>query len=370
MKTNNSEIERLAPLDLMRGLAIFGVLVVHTSQVVSAGSAFDALLAFGRFGVQLFFLVSAYTMCYMWDARIHETNRQRKFYIRRVLRIVPLFWLAIPVYLLLNGASSELWTPDGRGVLQVLLTATFLHGFVPSAISTVVPGGWSIAAEMTFYLIFPLIATYVRDWRLLLWAAFATYFINTLWVSPVLLSALNPHYLGTAQSSVPRDFVYLNPLNQAPVFLLGCLLYRARFMSSSQLRQVGAFLSLWLVAAFFAYHQITQDARAFGFIGIVLVLCVLFYALHQSRSSPFMPLVVLGRFSYGMYLSHFFVLAYLPSFGIKQGPVYFVLGLCIVLSLSFLIARALNSLVERPAARWAAHLTREAEPVNAARHPA
>ena len=42
-----------------------------------------------------------------------------------------------------------------RNVYDNLSTAFFLHGLHPEAINSVIPGGWSIAVEMTFYLFFP-----------------------------------------------------------------------------------------------------------------------------------------------------------------------------------------------------------------------
>ncbi|MFY0030172.1 hypothetical protein ABTP79_18860, partial [Acinetobacter baumannii] len=58
-----------------------------------------------------------------------------------------------------NGTGPGPNAPFGIGLHQVLLTATFLHGFWPDSVNSVVPGDWSIAAEMTFYLVFPLLMT-------------------------------------------------------------------------------------------------------------------------------------------------------------------------------------------------------------------
>jgi peptidoglycan/LPS O-acetylase OafA/YrhL len=105
----------------------------------------------GWVGVNVFYFVSAMTMCLMWTQRAGETNPVRKFYIRRSLRIAPLFWLAIPLYLAVNGTGPSPTAPNGIGPVQVILTATFLHGFWPDSINSVVPGDWSIAAEMMFF---------------------------------------------------------------------------------------------------------------------------------------------------------------------------------------------------------------------------
>jgi exopolysaccharide production protein ExoZ len=59
----------------------------------------DFVFSSGWVGVNVFYFVSAMTMCLMWTQRETESHPTRKFYIRRFLRIAPLFWLAIPLYL-------------------------------------------------------------------------------------------------------------------------------------------------------------------------------------------------------------------------------------------------------------------------------
>jgi peptidoglycan/LPS O-acetylase OafA/YrhL len=44
------------------------------------------------------------------------------------------------------------------------MTAAFLHGLHPETITSVVPGGWSVADEVLFYCIFPLLAASISTW--------------------------------------------------------------------------------------------------------------------------------------------------------------------------------------------------------------
>jgi len=135
----DDQAPRLRTLDFLRGLAILGVISIHATQhFPSHIKALDFLLANGWVGVQVFFFVSAYTMCHMWRLREGETHPTIKFYIRRFLRIAPLFWVAIAVYLIVDGASASFFAPSGIGPLQIGLAATFLHGFRPDAINAVV----------------------------------------------------------------------------------------------------------------------------------------------------------------------------------------------------------------------------------------
>ena len=92
---------RLHGLDFLRGVAILAVLTIHGSKSFPVDSQWiNSALRVGSFGVHLFYLVSALTMCYMWELRSGELAPVRSFYIRRFFRIAPLFWLAIPACVL------------------------------------------------------------------------------------------------------------------------------------------------------------------------------------------------------------------------------------------------------------------------------
>lgn len=146
-------------LDLLRGVAILLVLLVHCAQATTSiipGLRWFAL-EFGELGVQLFFIVSGYTMMLTFGDRV-DFAAVRSFYIRRIFRIVPLFWLAIVFYMLItNGEGVRFWAPDGISASDVVLTFFFLQWSSVTALNSVAPGGWSIAVEMQFYLLFPLI---------------------------------------------------------------------------------------------------------------------------------------------------------------------------------------------------------------------
>lgn len=108
----------------------------------------------GARGVQLFFVTSALTLSMSWVAR---NENSADFYARRAFRIVPMFWIAIVFFLWLNGTGPSMYAPEGIGVRHVIMTALRVHGFWPDTITSVVPGGWSVADEVMFYALFPLV---------------------------------------------------------------------------------------------------------------------------------------------------------------------------------------------------------------------
>ncbi|UPT95249.1 acyltransferase [Bradyrhizobium barranii subsp. apii] len=268
-------------LDVLRGLAIVGVMAIHASQSFPSNiHAVDFDFMCGWTGVNVFYFVSAMTMCLMWTQRT-ETDPTRKFYIRRFLRIAPLFWLAIPLYLLVNGTGPSYNAPNGIGPHQVILTATFLHGFWPDSVNSVVPGDWSIAAEMTFYLVFPFVITAFGSRRhLYLALAIALHLVNVCLFKPWAFALFSAYY-GPGHEAFVWNALHISFLNQLPVFLTGCALFFS-------LRDGFAKSDAAIFAAFIALSFIADRATGsheFNYLMINLVLGALVAGcrLHPPR---------------------------------------------------------------------------------------
>ena len=154
---------KLKFIDTTRGIAILMVILVHTSQQINDIDLISSIVAgYGQMGVQLFFIVSAYTLCLSSYRRDKESLPLIKFGIRRYFRIAPAYYLALLIYLLISIIISkfhegEFNLPDKYTFENVLTNIFFLHGFYPPANNNIVPGGWSIGTEMAFYALFPLL---------------------------------------------------------------------------------------------------------------------------------------------------------------------------------------------------------------------
>ncbi|HEY9657997.1 MAG TPA: acyltransferase family protein [Allocoleopsis sp.] len=82
---------KLQSIDSLRGIAILLVILVHTSKSVEGLSfPISAISNYGQMGVQLFFIVSAYTLCLSMERRREERLKEVNFFIRRFFRIAPL----------------------------------------------------------------------------------------------------------------------------------------------------------------------------------------------------------------------------------------------------------------------------------------
>jgi peptidoglycan/LPS O-acetylase OafA/YrhL len=155
-----SNIRKYEYIDLLRGIAILGVIAVHSHQgIVGLNPITSAAFNYGQMGVQLFFVASALTLCLSMSER--REAYPINFYIRRFFRIAPAYYLAIPLYfvwrtIMRSYSTGSFEIPQEYSVEGVLQNLFFVHGFFPNNYNFVVPGGWSISTEMVFYVIFPV----------------------------------------------------------------------------------------------------------------------------------------------------------------------------------------------------------------------
>lgn len=166
MNNQEEEIARLPKIDALRGLAALMVILVHGLSVDFI-PYFPKLLGEvvyqGKRGVQLFYIISAFTLFYSFHSRVGEQNILPRFFIRRFFRIAPLYYLAILTYLFTRNIQLGPEPFQFPGWKSVFANLCFFHGFHPYWINEVVPGGWSIGVEMPFYVFLPFLIFRIRS---------------------------------------------------------------------------------------------------------------------------------------------------------------------------------------------------------------
>lgn len=319
----NSEIRKYDFIDALRGMAILGVIVVHSSQSVTpSGALLSWFMAEGARGVQLFYVASALTLCMSWVARsTHENSPIRNFYIRRFFRIAPMFYIAIVTYMLVNGFSPTYWAPNGIEWWFIPITAVFLHGFHPETITSVVPGGWSIAVEMSFYALLPFLFPHIKSKK-------ACFFILIL---SLVISGLSylliPHIFSypANQQYLIKSFAYLNFFGQLPVFImgiLGFLIFREKY-PRKQIALVGgsAFIVLFLAFLYPVFNlpsvRLLNSLHHF-IAGGLFVSFALLLGNWPVRFLVNKLTTTIGKFSFSMYLTHFAVLICFSRMGFSE----------------------------------------------------
>ena len=142
----------------MRAFAAVSVVGVHTAffSGFSKQSSLAEYTARLEVGVSVFFVISGFLL-YRPFVVAHLSGRDApetlKFWVRRLFRIVPAYWLALTVaaYVL-----HDVVLPSGVG--QVLIHYFFLQIYFPTAIDFGVGPSWSLCTEMSFYIFLPLYA--------------------------------------------------------------------------------------------------------------------------------------------------------------------------------------------------------------------
>ncbi len=144
-------------------MAILLVITSHCGLWVPAQTVFTHFAYYGIYGVQLFFVMSAFTLCHSIKKDSELTGRlYAAFMIRRFFRIAPLYYLAIPFYYFISrlwaGSSPTIFPqPAMYNWPSVLVNLLFVNGLCPFANNWVVPGGWTIGCEFLFYAMFPFL---------------------------------------------------------------------------------------------------------------------------------------------------------------------------------------------------------------------
>jgi peptidoglycan/LPS O-acetylase OafA/YrhL len=150
-----------ACFDGLRAIAALSVLFLHTAWIsgFTMRSSLGAYTSRLEIGVSVFFLISGFLL-YRPFAVSHLTGRpapnKRRFWERRLLRIVPAYWLALTLLTYVFHAISL-----GPGWQGVAVHYFFLQIYFPTAITNGITQAWSLCTEMVFYLFVPLYASLV-----------------------------------------------------------------------------------------------------------------------------------------------------------------------------------------------------------------
>jgi peptidoglycan/LPS O-acetylase OafA/YrhL len=302
-------------LDVLRFFAFLCVYLHHTMSTGSSGGLahrFPAIAGwypllqqtFGL-GLCLFFFLSSYLITSLLGIERARTGTVdlRKFYLRRILRIWPLY-LAFLAGISLLG----LWWPDVRiqpmRLLALLLLAGNWYAIYAGLGPLVVAHLWSISVEEQFYLLWPRAVRRLSS--------------NAMGALCVLICAvaLAATWILYARGNTALD-VWFNSLPQSLFFAGGAL-----FARIAELRQrraslavaslfIAAGFSLWLLAervGGLTDHVApphTPGAATLGYALAAAGCAVLLWGfLHLPEYTLVAPLLYLGRISYGLYIFH------------------------------------------------------------------
>jgi peptidoglycan/LPS O-acetylase OafA/YrhL len=278
-----------------------------------------------------------------------------------------MYYLGLLHYGLIRSLHSGSWPATGYNTLSVLSNVTFTHGFLPSAINYVVPGGWSIACEMLFYTSFPVVMLWVTTWQRALVLLCVTLILNQ--------AAASLSFQDSFQSwreTEPAFFYYWLP-NQAPVFACGVLIYFIYQAVSRRSPVIRGYIAgaAWIIFSVLAFTAILLLLKKIPgmythslmpiFCGLTFGMWLLALSLAPGRIVVNPITTLFGFYSYGGYLCHFAYL-WLCMYYLENAPwrgasplLQWGIMFALVAGATLVTSIALHYAVERPgiqAGRW------------------
>jgi len=296
-------------LDALRALAVFGVLVHHFLP----GSFLSRVLNWGQLGVQLFFLLSGYliTGILLRCRERVELNKQdtwftlRRFYIRRFLRLIPIYYLVLIITALLN------FEPVRRSLVWHLTYTSNIYFSILNRWDGCVSHFWSLSVEEQFYLFWPFIIMLAPK-KYLHSILFIAVFIGPISRFLCIAAGLNTYWRWTML------FTNLDLLAMGAVlaFYNQNLEWKKRYKYKAYLCKFGFWIGIPLLAAFtiinyrYPHHVVLKI-----FYQSTMSLCFVWLVNSASQGFSgaigsvleFKLLTYLGKISYGIYVYHNFV---------------------------------------------------------------
>jgi peptidoglycan/LPS O-acetylase OafA/YrhL len=291
-------------LDGLRACAVLLVVAAHAKVPWMDG---------GTYGVDIFFVLSGYLITQLL---MNERGRLGaidlpKFYVRRALRLYPALIAFLAGYLLLSPLFYPKYAAEAPR--DVLLSALYLSDYTRAFldIPVIVGHTWSLSVEEHFYVLWPLaLLLLTRRWTNQQCA-------RIMFVAFVLLSAWRLACIALGQS---WGEIYFRFDTRASGLALGCAYalwaHGRPVLSRNMLPWLGGLLIAGAIRFAPAIWQLNLTA---GFTAVEVGTLFVIHGIERHGLAKSIlssaPMAYLGRISYGIYLWHFPIVAYIHSQG-------------------------------------------------------
>lgn len=291
------EFRYVAGLDLLLFLGALSVIALHLGSAAAfkdAGLSRFHVMVSGGTGVTLFYVISGFLITSLISAEVRQSGAFdiKGFFLRRSLRIFPLYYFALALY-----AACHLLGIQKVGGASFLYAAAYSYNFIPMRLYD----GWlgsfhTLATEEHFYLVYPLL------WGLCLWRRWP------MWIVLVTLLALTFVTPVLCQPFQKEYFVGRWTFNAWGPILIGGLFAEIHAMAGE--RHEGRQYFLVIFALLFASQALVANALilriSFGFL-ILHLACNQGSRVIAKLGTP--AVRYLGSISYGMYVWQSFIIS-------------------------------------------------------------
>lgn len=299
----------------------------------------------GIFGVKIFFVISGFIIYSLAEPHVSQPNYFWQFVVERLLRVVPLYWIATTLFLLAAFLFRSEVTRFTFDVPHIAASYALIPWPRPSdgQFSPVLALGWSLNYEIFFYLVFAAC--------LMLRSRIIAVICPIVFAVIVQLNDfVRPH---TAAAFLSLPIILLFPAGVMIAAIHGMWTKRLE-MSPAML--TGVIAVVLLVQQIFLAHggAIMGDVLSIGLVGLGAFVQI------RNASSPWSRwLTAVGNASFSLYLFHIFAINAILK-GVKElglvpnTTAECLLAVCIAASL--LLAFAMYRFVEIPIVKWTARL--------------
>tara|TARA_B100001989_G_scaffold92681_1_gene64529 strand:+ start:174 stop:1328 length:1155 start_codon:yes stop_codon:yes gene_type:complete len=353
-------------IDGLRGLAVLLVIWFHASVFLFSASEenqfyhelYYRLSLIGQTGVDLFFIISGFLITGILIDTKDVENRFRRFYIRRSLRIFPLYYgfLFLMGAVLLLQPLSEDW---GSDVGRFFYHSVYLQNWFSPASDgfwLLLSHTWSLAIEEQFYLLWPLI----------FWFLYKRSYVSTIGFCLVLIIISMYLRFDLAERGY-HNFAYRATISHFDSIAMGALcslLFCKYGQVFSRFKLILSLVALLSIAVFllclFSYDLkkshlfLISNGLTFMNVAYICVFMLLLISSSENVVKKFLAkpfFIFTARISYGMYIFHFpicvFISVWVQSLDYEYLYGHFI-ALTLTLCLSYLVSWLSYKYFEEP----------------------
>lgn len=338
----------ISNLQICRALAALIVVIghsLHDLDTVAARAGVEPVRSAINWGagIDIFFVVSGFIMIYVAGRDFGEPGAPRRFLLKRVARVAPLYWLVTSALIVGSLIAPSLLNVPIGGARHIVASYLFIPDWRPdmSLVRPVMALGWTLNYEMLFYVVFgcamalPLRFAVPAMTALLVGGTLAKSAFDiqqtqlAFWTDPIILEFLFGVYIGLAHRAGWR----LSAPAAIALGLAGLALVTTALPEAAGLTISANFLRYGAPAAMLV------GAAALG--------------PQLPGLAPVRFTIALGDASYALYLSHPFVIRPLREIWLKIGgadlPLVAFSVVCTIGAIA--VAFALHIYLEKPIAR-------------------
>lgn len=297
--------EKLNWLDALKGIAICGVVMVH-----SGGSNLPSYLgnigAAGKNGVQLFFLISSFLAFASYKNKNQETKR---WICYKIIKLIPLYYISVAIAVLFGGAGTHWLAEDRVTVENIAAHLLLLHGFFPYYVDSIIGVEWYLGALVILYMLIPIlckkICTLEKSIIYFIWSTFICRLI--IYICSQVTQDFSYGYIYNAYFNT---FCFIA---QFPVMLLGIIFYYIKGLGK-KLNNKPVFantlllLSLVMIGGMIVNKNKILGMSEYTLFGIGFLILVFSQSVRSTFFIDNNLFRLLGKNSYPIYLFHYFII--------------------------------------------------------------